>query len=212
MDLAGPGQRADPSACGLQPSEDRKRNWVGSPTNQLLLRNAEKPPPWPVVSGFPGFPGQLPGHPHPHCWFDSPGEGGGVWRRAAPPASSLHFQEQGRGPCSGPGHKGRGGWAFPASKAGPFSSPGLGWNYTSGSRLGSSSGQSGRRAVTPAPSPGGPPGSQHISQAPESPGPGAQLGEAAIMCLPPRSGGGGKSPCEKPREGPSARSVARSGE
>lgn len=111
------------------------------------------------------------------------------------------------GACSGLGHKG-GGWAFPAHRACPFSSPGLGWNYTSPLSWRAVRGRVGG-GRDPCPFPWWPPGSQHISQAPASPGPGALLGDAEIICLRLRSG---KSLCEKPPEGPSGRNVAQSGE
>lgn len=163
--MSSMGLQSEPPACSPQPSEDPAGR-LGCPPNHLLLRSAEKTPPHRRFKGSP-----VPGHsPLGTCSPPSTGftaQGKAVGRTDWAPAPSVHSQ----------------GWAWLASWASPLSPPGLGWNYTRALSRGAAQGRE-EEGCDPCPFPWQLPGSQHVSQAPGSPGPGAPLGQAEIRCLP----------------------------
>lgn len=84
-----------PAAC--RPPEDPE-DGLGSPMNHLLLEVPRSYHPGRGLGGSPVLQSRvscLP--PFSHCWFYNPREDGGAQLGATPPASSIHFQEQGMG-------------------------------------------------------------------------------------------------------------------
>lgn len=88
---------------------------------------------------------------------------------------------------------------LPGMQGMPTFLPSLRWNYTRRTQSGSGARQGGRRALTPAPSPGGPPvlSTFHKLLSPRGSGPCSGKLRSYVS-------GWGKSLCEKPPEGPSA--------
>lgn len=143
----------DPSACSPQLSEDPAGR-LGCPPNHLLLRRAEKTPPhW----GFKGSP--VPGHSS----------------LGTRPPQVLVLQPQGRqwaeliGPLPPPSTL-RAGPGWPCGP--PYFHPQAWGGITLGPSVGEQLRAGREEGCDPCPFPWQLPGSQHVSQAPGSPGPG----------------------------------------
>lgn len=146
------GPQPDPSACSPQPSEDPASR-LSCPPNHLLLRRAEKTPPH---RGFKGSP--VPEHSPlgtrpPSAGFTAPGKAVSRTDWAPAPPSTLR---------AGPGWP-RGPPRFhPQAWGGITLGPSVGEQLRAGWEEG----------CDPCPFPWQLPGSQHVSQAPRSLGPG----------------------------------------